>query len=65
MVENRFQGHLIEVVEEVVRVPRGRAQPPRAVPPLAIPECGLTWLMFIPISRRFGSQKYEENYFGV
>ena len=25
-----------EVVEEVVRVPRGRAQPPRAVPALAV-----------------------------
>ena len=25
-----------EVVEEVVRVPRGKAQPPRAFPPLAM-----------------------------
>ena len=39
-----------KVVEEVVRVPHGRAQPPRAVPALAMVllECGLTWLMLSP-----------------
>ena len=35
-------------MKKVVRVPRGRAQPPRVVPPLTM-ACGmLTWLMLSP-----------------
>ena len=38
-----------EIVEEVIMVPRGRAQPPGAVPPLAmVPVCGLTWSIWNP-----------------
>ena len=48
-VSGSSDGEVHVVKKEVVMMPRGRAQPPRAVPPFAmVPECGLTWLMLSP-----------------
>ena len=49
-----------EIVEEVVRVPHGKAQPPRAVPPLAMNV--RKWLNMVNVKPpyRSGNRKYEK-----